>query len=159
MRRSTAIAPAVRAVLIALLAGSAGCRLGQPQITHSPLTWSEQKAAIFELAPAGTPRAAAIARLEGAGIAGDWGARDTIYYCNLWERPDGARWQMDVALLFDADGRLYDLRPAEAEIRAAPAAPSPGNGSEARAGETAARSRGESLPGEPELRTRPLGPR
>lgn len=155
MPRSWMIGNAGGAVLAGAIALIAGCRLGQqPIIEESRLSWSEQKARIHEIAPVGTPRDEAVERLRAAGIDGEFGARDTIYYCGLWERPDGTYWQMDVALLFDAEGRLYDLRPAEAEVRPLTERSGPEGGTPARAGNAPRATQRAAASGEPVLRER-----
>ncbi|MEX0716897.1 MAG: hypothetical protein WD066_09930 [Planctomycetaceae bacterium] len=158
MPRSRMIELAGGAWLAAAIALAAGCRLGQPTIEANRLSWSEQKSRIHEIAPVGTPRDEAVERLRAAGIDGEFGARDTIYYCGLWERPDGTHWQMDVALLFDADGRLYDLRPAEAEVRPLTEGPEQ-RGTRGRDGHATSVRRGETAGEEPQLRERPDGAR
>src|SRR5690606_2661265 len=41
---------------------------------------------------------------------------NSIYYCDLWERPEGERWHTQVALLFDDEGLLYATRPADSAV-------------------------------------------
>jgi hypothetical protein len=41
----------------------------------------------------------------------------------LWNRPDGQRWHIDVALLFDQSGKLYQTRAASASWEARPDEP------------------------------------
>lgn len=97
-----------------------GCHLGASRITPSPLTYAEQERAIFELVPSGTPRDEVVRKLDEAGISGTFGIRETVYYCDVWKRDDGTRWHVDVALLFDAEGRLYQARRGQAQTSAAP---------------------------------------
>jgi hypothetical protein len=105
-----------RCVLAAvlLLVGGAlgGCQLATARIEPAPLSAAEQQLAILELAPVGTPRDEAVERLVGAGIEGGFGATGarSTYYCDLWRRPDGNHWHLDVALLFDDHGRVWIAR-------------------------------------------------
>lgn len=140
---------AARLLLCGALALAAGCQFGQAVIEPCPLSWSEQRSRIEELVPLGTQRDEAIARLREAGIDGEFGASGRIYYCGLWDRPGGTRWQIDVALLFDAEGRLYELRPAQSEVR-------PITDSTATAAARGGNAGGRPGPAtEPELRSRP----
>ena len=66
--------------------------------------------------PVGTPREAVVERLSKAGIEGTFGTSDSIYYCDLWKRETGERWHLDLALLFDEQGKLYETRPAQSEV-------------------------------------------
>ncbi len=84
-------------------------------IEPSPWTYSEQQQEILKLVPVGTPRDAAVERLQKAGIDGTFGVSDTVYYCDIWNRPDGERWHLNVALYFDDEGLLYDSRLGQAE--------------------------------------------
>jgi hypothetical protein len=96
------------------LCATVGCRL-QGAIVPAPWTFAEQRAAILELAPLGTPRDEAIARWKDAGIDGTFGTNDSIWYCDAWRRPDGQTWELSVAMLFDEQGRLYETRVADAD--------------------------------------------
>jgi hypothetical protein len=98
-----------------LLTGS-GCHSGAPRLAASPLSVAEQQAAILKIAPLGTPREELLERLKEAGIQATPGSSPSIYYCDVWNREDGQRWHLDVALLFDGSGQLYLTRPAQAEI-------------------------------------------
>ena len=64
--------------------------------------------------PEGTSREEAQRRLKAAGIDSSPGANGSISYVALWNRPNGERWHMNVALLFDAAGNLYRTRAANA---------------------------------------------
>lgn len=104
------------AIVLGVLAFS-GCAMLRP-IQPSPWMYSQQHEAILEIAPLGTPRDETIARLTESGIAGSFGLSETIYYCDIWNRPDGPRWHLNVALYFDPQGNLYDIRPGQAETGA-----------------------------------------
>ena len=93
----------------------AGCQLNSQQIVASPLSYRDQEAEILKIAPEGTPREEAIEKLTAAGIQGELGGKRTIYYCDLWEREDGERWHLNVALLFNESGKVYKARPAQSE--------------------------------------------
>jgi len=76
------------------------------------LSVSEQQQAVLEVVPAGTSRDEAERRLKAAGIEASPGGNGSIYYIALWKRPNGEHWHMNVALLFDKAGRLYQTREA-----------------------------------------------
>lgn len=82
----------------------------------------EQQRAVLKIVPLGTPRVEVVEKLKGAGIQFSPGTSESIYYCDVWNREDGAHWQMDVALLFDSDGKLYQTRRAQADTGLASAA-------------------------------------
>ena len=71
---------------------------------------------ILKLAPLGTSSDKAEKALAEAGIVGNFGSRRNIYYCDLWRREGNADWKMNVALLFDEQGKLYKIRPGQAEV-------------------------------------------
>lgn len=102
---------------VCLLAAS--CHAGPQPIVSCPIPTNEQQGEVLKIAPLQTDREEVLKRLEEAGIdvspgASVPGQSPTIYYCDVWQRPDGARWQMDVALLFDPGGKLYATRPSHA---------------------------------------------
>lgn len=106
-------------VLAAVCVLASGCHTGPQAIVSCPIPASEQQGEVLKIAPLQTDREEVLRRLEQAGIdvspgAARPGQSPTLYYCNIWQRPDGARWQMDVALLFDASGKLYATRPSHA---------------------------------------------
>ena len=68
---------------------------------------------MLEIVPRGTSRAEAERRLRTAGIEFSPGQRNSIYYLGLWNRADGKRWHINVALLFDKEGRLYQTRTSD----------------------------------------------
>ena len=90
-----------------------GCHLGLARVTESPLSYSEQKQAILEVAPIGTPRNEAMNKLSEAGIEGSYGVSESIFYCDTWTREDGAKWHINVSLYFDKSNKLYEARPAQ----------------------------------------------
>jgi hypothetical protein len=81
----------------------------------SPLDYAHQEAAILDIVPKGTSKEQVVADLKQAGISGSFGVRDSIYYCDAWRKPGGETWHLDVALLFDDEGKLYATRPGSAE--------------------------------------------
>ncbi len=105
---------------LVLMGGLTGCFVGcagGPQtgsMVESPMPTETQQAEVLAIAPAGTPRVEALQKLSDAGLIVHQGASETIYYCDVWNRPDGSRWRMDVALLFDKQGNLYRARSANA---------------------------------------------
>mgnify|MGYP006908295313 FL=1 len=118
IRRAFVVSIAMRYLPVVFAACmTAGCHLpiGKPSIIASPLSQAAQEAAILDVAPLGTPREKAVAALETAGITGNYGTRDSIYYCDLWQRPEVVTWQMNLAVLFDEEGRVYKTRTANAQ--------------------------------------------
>jgi len=104
-----------RSLLMTGLLILTGCQLGRGRMIDSPLSFQEQSDAILKIIPPGTPRAEAIRKLEEAGIEGTSQAHRSIFYCDIWDRTDGTRWVLNVALLFDEHGRLYKTRRSEAD--------------------------------------------
>lgn len=97
-----------------------GCVGISRPIVACPLTYSEQEKEILTVVPKGTRREDALRRLAAAGVEGSYGISRRVYYCDLWKRPNGERWHINVALLFDDTGRLYKTQMAEADITAVP---------------------------------------
>ncbi len=97
--------------LLAWVLLAAGCQTMSPSLVTCPWPAAEQARKIDELVPPGTTREEAVSRLKKAGIAGNFGEADSIYYCDIWNRSDSERWHINVALLFDEEGKLYALRP------------------------------------------------
>jgi hypothetical protein len=91
----------------------AGCMAPGKPLIESPLSFSQQQQAVLDVVPKGTSRGEAEKRLRAAGIEFTPGGNGSIYYLSLWNRPDGNRWHIDVALLFDSAGKLYESRPAD----------------------------------------------
>lgn len=98
-----------------LLGTIAGCISGPKLIIESPLSPDEQQQAILKLAPLGTSRNDVLLRLDREGILYSQGASNSTYYCSVWNRPNGERWHLNVSLLFDKSGRLYELRRKESD--------------------------------------------
>ena len=109
--------------LTALLAAScvvgliaAGCQLSTPRFEKNPLSYSQQEDAILEIVPKETDRDVVVEKLARSGIQGNFSpVSKAIYYCDTWEREDGKRWLMDVALLFDESGKFYATRNSQAQ--------------------------------------------
>jgi hypothetical protein len=124
-----------RRALVWLCGLIAGCASPGGNLVECPLSAAEQQQAVLEVVPRGTSRGEALRRLKEAGIEFTPGRKDSIYYLSLWNRANGERWHINVALLFDPAGNLYATRPADspteplAEVAAEPVAASePGNG-------------------------------
>lgn len=105
---------------VAWIAAAGGCQLSGDRVVASPMSYSEQEREILTLVPIGTPREKALETLTTAGIRGEFGTNDTIYYCDLWKRDDGQQWHLNVALLFDDAGKLYKARMGQPLITAEP---------------------------------------
>src|SRR5436189_225428 len=52
-------------------------------------------------------------RPKAAGIEFNVGGNESIFYLSLWNRPNGERWHINVALFFDSAGNLYQTRRAD----------------------------------------------
>jgi len=88
-----------------------GCRMTpQPGLVACPLPSIEQVTQIRQIAPLGTPREEAIAALQKAGVVGNFGQNQSIFYCDIWQKEE-ERWHINVALLFDENGVLYATQP------------------------------------------------
>ena len=98
---------------LALAAFAASCAAPGKGLVECPLSSAEQQQAVLDVVPRGTSRADAERRLRDAGIEYSAGQKNSIYYLALWNRADGKRWHINVALLFDKDGRLYQTRTAD----------------------------------------------
>jgi hypothetical protein len=98
----------------------AGCAGLQKQIVPCPLTYSEQIKEVLNVVPKGTRREDALRKLTSAGIEGSFGISRRVYYCELWNRPDGSRWHLNVALLFDETGKFYKTQTADCDVTSAP---------------------------------------
>ena len=90
-----------------------GCAAPGTNLVECPLSSEQQQQAVVEIVPRGTSRAEAERRLRAAGIEYSASQTSSIYYLGLWTRPDGKRWHINVALLFDKEGKLYQTRPAD----------------------------------------------
>jgi hypothetical protein len=93
-----------------LAATFAGCASSGARLVECPLSSEQQQQAVLEIVPRGSTRADAERRLKEAGIEYSPGRKNSIYYLSLWNRQDGKRWHLNVALLFDAQGKMYQTR-------------------------------------------------
>lgn len=85
-----------------------GCHLFRTNKVTRPLSYLQQVEKIKNIVPLGTPRDEAIRKLEEAGIDGDFSSVSrSIYYCERWNRENGKQWELNVSLLFDAQGQFY----------------------------------------------------
>jgi hypothetical protein len=98
----------------------AGCATLPHAITPCPLTYSEQEKELLAIVPKGIQRDEALRRLAAAGVEGSFGISRRVYYCDLWNRPNGDRWHINVALLFDDTGKLYRTQTAECDVSVVP---------------------------------------
>jgi len=99
----------------------AGCQLTpSPSLVSCPLPVAEQAAKVLQVTPLGTPREEAMKRLNEAGIHGNFGENQSIFYCDWWERDKSERWHLNVVLLFDENGRLYNTRPSPSDTDKTP---------------------------------------
>lgn len=99
-------------VMTATLVWLVGCQLTPPPgLVSCPLPVAEQTTRLLEIAPIGTPRDEVMKRLKEAGVRGNSGQNDSIFYCDVWERSESERWHINVVLLFDEEGKLYRTRP------------------------------------------------
>jgi hypothetical protein len=89
-------------------------------IVQCPLTYSEQEKELLTVVPKGLRREEALKRLAAAGVEGSFGISRRVYYCDLWNRKNGERWHINVALLFDDQGRLYKTQMAECDVATVP---------------------------------------
>jgi hypothetical protein len=104
----------VLVAVVVFASGFGGCQSAGPLIAACPWPSPVQSAEILKLAPLGTPRSEVLEKLKSAGISGNSGANESIFYCDLWKQPSGEVWHINVVLLFDADDQLYATRPAVA---------------------------------------------
>ncbi len=93
-----------------------GCTATGKPLIESPLSVDEQQRAVLEVTPRGTSRDDAARRLKAAGIEFTSSGNGSIYYLSLWNRPTGERWHINVALLFDSAGNLYQTRRADSTM-------------------------------------------
>jgi hypothetical protein len=88
-----------------------GCQLSTPRFEKNSFSYSQQADAILKIVPKGTDRDVVVEKLAQSGIQGNFSpVSKAIYYCDTWERKDGKRRLMDVALLFDESGKFYATR-------------------------------------------------
>src|SRR5690349_17924367 len=124
--------------LLLLTVAAAGCNSPPTSLIESPLSVEQQQQAVLQVVPVGSTRDDAERKLKGAGIDYTAGQGRTIYYLSLWNRPDGQRWHINVALLFDSEGKLYASRPADAAVeRGTGITPAAGQSGWRRAGQMA----------------------
>lgn len=98
----------------------AGCLSLTRPIVPCPLTYSEQEKELLAVVPKGIRREEALRRLTAAGVEGSFGISRRVYYCDLWNRSNGDRWHINVALLFDDTGKLYKTQMAECDVAVVP---------------------------------------
>lgn len=96
---------------LVVLGSFGGCQTMSPSLVPCPMPVVEQAAKVQELVPLGTPRDQAISKLKSAGIDGNFGTANSIYYCDTWKQSDKERWHISVELLFDEQGKVYAYRP------------------------------------------------
>jgi len=92
-----------------------GCQMAGTGFRPSPLDSVQQRQEIEKIVPLGTSRTEVEKRLREAGIEITPGSSSRLAYCDIWNRKGGDRWVLNVALLFDEEGKLYETRPAQAE--------------------------------------------
>jgi hypothetical protein len=101
--------------LLPLVCALTGCqrplRSGDFVQPKEPLSFAEQKQMIIQAAPLGTSRDSIEAKLDAAGIEGQFSAGKTLFYAEAMRRPDDTRWALEVNLLFDENGVLFDIQP------------------------------------------------
>ncbi len=97
-----------------------GCMLESTPILPAPVSSAEQQYEVLQIVKPGTTREEAVALLDEAGIQGSFGTTGarSVYYCDVWNREDGERWHLDVAVLFDESGRVINTRLGEATTTA-----------------------------------------
>lgn len=111
-----------RLFILHVVVGVLACSIGLSACTNldrvvpAPMVFDEQSKEILSIAPLGTQKEQAISKLNAAGVMGDFASSPSIYYCDLWERENGKRWHLNVALLFNEAGELYKTRPAQADV-------------------------------------------
>lgn len=105
----------ITSLLVLCFPGLTACT-GFRQVVPAPMVFEEQSREILKVTPLGTQKEQVIEQLEAAGISGEFASTPSIYYCDLWERKNGKRWHLNVALLFNEKGELYKTRPAQADV-------------------------------------------
>lgn len=89
-----------------------GCLMPGLGYRENPLSTLDQQREVEKIVPPGTSRAEVESRLKIAGIEVSPGTSPRIAYCDVWNRSGKGRWVMNVALLFDENGKLVGTRPA-----------------------------------------------
>jgi len=108
----------IATMMIVLALTGSGCASLSHEIVTCPLTYSEQEKEVLAIVPKGTRREEVLRRLNAAGIEGSFGTSRRIYYCEIWTRPNGERWHLNLALLFDEYGKLYRTQVGDSEVSA-----------------------------------------
>lgn len=111
-----------------------GCQLEPlPQFMEAPLTTQQQIEELQKHLVAGMSREEVMHKLKELGIGGSYGHNTSIYYCDVWQRDRKTLWHINIALLFNDEGKLYKIRPSydlelthpTARTEDPPAAPAP----------------------------------
>ncbi len=84
-------------------------------VSSNVVPFDDQRSAILEVVPLGTPRDEAADLLKRAGItfSTSGGPEPGVYYCETWEMEPGERYHLFSELLFDSEGRLEGVRQTE----------------------------------------------
>lgn len=79
---------------------------------HDIVPYAEQEMALLEIVPVGTSREEVAARLNKAGVeySTSPGPDPGVFYCESWMMDSGESFLLYSELLFDADGRLQEIR-------------------------------------------------
>ncbi|MBA4030079.1 MAG: hypothetical protein C0478_04180 [Planctomyces sp.] len=113
-RSRTRKAPLTACLIVGLTVVMSSCASWQNdrKLSFQSCPWpaGQQVREVLNVVPIGSTRADALKKLQKAGIQGNYGANDTIYYCDVWKREE-AIWHINVALLFDEEGRVYATMP------------------------------------------------
>ena len=103
------------ACLFASACASFSTSRSENSLAICPFTSEEQQAEVLKIAPMGTSREEAHRKLAKAGFELSPGVSKSVSYCTVWNHGRDERWAMDVALLFDESGNLYQTRRAQSE--------------------------------------------
>lgn len=91
-----------------------GCQLTSRQAEIITPPYPKQAAEVLTIIPLGTDRDEAVKKLKEAGVEGAFSqVSQSVFYCDTWQRENGERWWMNVALLFDESGKLKSTRNPE----------------------------------------------
>jgi hypothetical protein len=131
----------MRSMLFLVVLALTGCAWGSKPVSGWNGTWNEQKQLILEIAPLGTPRHEVAQALQEKGIefspngdAETWspGMNSTIFYCHRARQSadDDNALPLNIALLFNAEGKLYEVRPSDAVVETLGRSETPDNGVE-----------------------------
>lgn len=135
-----------------------GCAGGAGTLSNAPLSVEEQQQQVLTIAPIGTPRNEVATRLKKAGIEFTSSAGDSVYYCEAWQRDDGKRWILDVALLFNESGELYAARRRQADSSLVRGDAPPGGSDSSRSGDSPDGERTAAAPDSDRDPSTPRGP-